>query len=160
MVRDIGPLTLSCGLDASVTVIVGVAVTAVVGVPVIAQLFAVNANPAGRVPPVTVQTYGPVPPVTPTDPVYGAPTMPFGGFDTVSPPVPEETIVRLIGPSAVSCGFEASVTWIVMFDVPTVVGVPVTVQLFGVIVNPAGSVPTVTVQTYGVVPPATGIVAE
>jgi len=34
----------------------------------------------------------------------------------------------------------------VMFDVPAVVGVPLTVQLFGVNVNPAGSVPTVTEQ--------------
>ena len=42
-----------------------------------------------------------------------------------------------------------------MFDVPAVVGVPVTVQLFGVNANPAGRAPTVTEQVYGVVPPVT-----
>src|SRR5882757_9000503 len=64
-------------------------------------------------------------------------------------------MVRLTGPVTLCCGFDASVAWMVMFDVPATVGVPVTVQLFGVNANPAGSVPTVTVQVYGVVPPVT-----
>jgi len=45
-----------------------------------------------------------------------------------------------------------------MFDVPAIVGVPLTVQ--PLIVSPAGSAPTTTVQTYGAVPPVTPIVCE
>jgi hypothetical protein len=47
------------------------------------------------------------------------------------------------------------VTPTVRFDVPAVVGVPLTVQLFGASVSPAGSVPPVIVQVYGPIPPVT-----
>ena len=55
------PLTLCCGFEASVTCSVMVKVPAVVGVPLIVQLFCVN--PAGNVPAVVVQANGAVPPV-------------------------------------------------------------------------------------------------
>ena len=158
MVRDIGPVTLCCGLEASVTFTVRFEIPAIVGVPLTVQPFGASVSPAGSIPPVIVQTYGAVPPATPITWLYGVPTTPFGKLETVSPRDPEETIVRLTGPLTLSCGFELSVTWIVMFDVPAVVGVPLTVQPF--IVRPAGSVPTVTVQVYGAVPPVTGTVAE
>lgn len=81
--------------------------------------------------------------------------VPFGRFVSVSDNPPFGSIVRLTGPLMLCCGFDASVAWMVMFDVPAVVGVPVTVQLFGVNANPAGRAPTVTEQVYGVVPPVT-----
>ena len=67
MVRLIGPVPVFCGTEASVTPTVRFAVPAVVGVPLIVQ--PVSARPVGRVPPVIVQRYGAVPPVTPMVPV-------------------------------------------------------------------------------------------
>jgi len=56
-----GPVTLCCGFEESVTCSVMLEIPAVVGVPLISQLFCVN--PAGRGPTVVVQVYGVVPPV-------------------------------------------------------------------------------------------------
>ena len=86
------------------------------------------------------------------------PTIPFGRLVevSVSVPVVPELIVRLTGPLALCCGFELSVTLTVRFVVPATVGVPLTVH--PVSVNPAGNVPAVIVQAYGVVPPVTSIV--
>ena len=81
------------------------------------------------------------------------PTTPFGRLVRVSVTAPVPVIVRLTGPLTLCCGFDASVAWMVMFDVPAVVGVPLTVQ--PVSVRPAGSAPPVTVQAYGAVPPVT-----
>ena len=58
-----------------------------------------------------------------------------------------------------SCGFEASVTFTVILEIPGVVGVPLMVQPRGVSVNPFGSAPAI-VQVYGVVPPVTRMVAK
>jgi len=133
-----------------VTCSVMLEIPAVVGVPLISQLFCVR--PAGRVPEV-VQVYGVVPPVTGMVAKYGLPTVPFSSF--VNDSVRASVMVRDIGPDTLSCGLEASVTVIVGFAVPCVVGVPVIAQLFGVNANPVGRVPPVTVQTYGPVPPVT-----
>ena len=70
----------------------------------------------------------------------------MGRLVRVSCTAPVPVIVRLTGPLTVCTGFDASVAWMIMFDVPAVVGVPVTVQLFGVNANPAGNVPVVTEQ--------------
>lgn len=82
--------------------------------------------------------------------------MPFGRLVNASCSAAGDT-VRLTGPVAVSAGFELSVACTVMFDVPAVVGVPLTVQLFGASDRPAGSVPAVMAQMYGPVPPLTPI---
>ena len=158
IVRLTGPLTLCCGFDASVAWMVMFEVPAVVGVPVTVQLFGVNVNPAGSVPTVTEQAYGAVPPVTPIVPVYGTPTAPFGRLANVSVRLPGEVIVRLNGPLILCCGFDASVTCAVMFEIPATVGVPLIVQSF--CVNPAGNVPAVIVQVNGAVPPLVRIVAK
>jgi hypothetical protein len=84
--------------------------------------------------------------------------MPFGRLVEVSVSVPVVLglIVRLTGPLTLCCGFELSVTLTVRFVVPAAVGVPLTVH--PVSVRPAGNVPAVIVQAYGVVPPVTSIV--
>ena len=63
----------------------------------------------------------------------------------------------LSGPETVFVGLPESVTITVMFDVPGAVGVPPTVQPLSV--SPAGNVPDVIEQLYGVVPPLASIVA-
>ena len=81
--------------------------------------------------------------------LYGAPTVPFGrgvGEIVNGPPPPLPVIVMLTGLEVVSCGFELSLALTVRFVTPATVGVPLTVQVFGASVNPAGSVPVVMVQ--------------
>jgi len=148
MVRVTGPLVLSAGFELSVTLTVRFAVPGVVGVPVSVQLLGASVNPAGIVPPVTVQVYGAVPPVTPKVPLYGVPVVPLGrvGASVNGPPPPPFVMVMLIGPLVLSCGFELSVTFTLTLEIPAVVGVPLTVQPAGVSVNPAGRVPVVMVQ--------------
>ena len=90
-------------------------------------------RPAGRVPADREQVYGPVPPVTPTVPLYGEPAVAAGGELSVSTAVP------------VFAGFEESITATVRFVVPAAVGVPLTRQL-APRVRPAGSIPPVIVQ--------------
>jgi hypothetical protein len=53
-----------------------------------------------------------------------------------------------------------SVTCTVMLDVPGVVGMPLIAPVDAFNDKPAGNVPTVTAQVYGVVPPAATSVAE
>ena len=69
--------------------------------------------------------------------------------------VPEGSIVIVSGPETVLFGLPESVTITVMFEVPGVVGVPLTVQ--PVSESPAGNVPDVIEQVYGVVPPPASI---
>ena len=156
IVRLTGPLTLCCGFDASVAWMVMSEVPAVVGVPLTVQ--PVSVRPAGKVPFVTVQAYGAVPPVMPIVPVYATPTMPFGRLANVSVKFPGEVIVRLNGPVMLCCGVELSVTCSVMFEIPAAAGVPLIVQPF--CVSPAGNVPAVVVQVNGAVPPVVSIVAK
>ena len=73
--------------------------------------------------------------------------MPLGRVVNVNLTAPLAVIVRLIGPVTLCFGFDASVAITVMFEVPAVVGVPVTVQPFAPSVNPAGNVPPVIAQT-------------
>src|SRR5271170_432307 len=56
----------------------GVAFAAAVGMPAMAPVAAFKAKPAGRVPLVSDQLYGVVPPVAASVAVYGTPTSPFG----------------------------------------------------------------------------------
>jgi len=130
-------------------------IPATVGVPL--TVHPVSANPIGSTPVVTAQLYGPVPPLTPIVPVYGVPTVPFGRLTEVRVSYPGVTIVRLNVPLTLSCGLELSVTWIVRFVIPAIVGVPLTMH--PVSVNPAGRAPVVMLHRYGPVPPVMSIVA-
>jgi len=141
----------------SVAVTLAVVVPAIVGVPVIEQ-FALSVRPAGIVlPAARAQVYGPVPPLTPTEPVYGTLIVPLGG----------EVIVRVVaalividsGPVTVFGGVPESVALTVTVDVPAAVGVPLTRQ-FAPSMRPAGSASAVIAQEYGAVPPVTPIVCE
>jgi hypothetical protein len=66
-------------------------------------------------------------------------------------------MVMLSGPETVLVGLLASVTVTVKLEVPTVVGVPPMTQ--PVSVRPAGRVPVLIEQLYGVVPPLAPMVA-
>ena len=63
----------------------------------------------------------------------------------------------LSGPETVFVGLLASVTVTVKFEVPTAVGVPLMTHPASE--SPAGSVPVVIEQLYGVVPPLAPMVA-
>ena len=82
--------------------------------------------------------------------------MAFGSVpDSVNSPPPPPVMVMLTGPPVVCCGFELSLTLTVRLEVPAVVGIPLTVQLFGASVSPAGSAPVVILQVKGGFPPVT-----
>ncbi len=152
IVRVTVPVVVSfVGKVESVAVTVSVEVPAAVGVPVIAQLLEVR--PAGS--PVIVQVYNPIPPFTPTLPVYGVFTVPFCGDESVNVPAGLELITMVAGPEPVFCGLLPSVAVTVTVVEPAVVGVPVMLQLEAV--RPAGNAPEI-VQVYGAVPPLTPIV--
>ena len=91
--------------------------------------------------------------------LYGTPTVPLGRVEKVSLTAPFAVMVTLRGPVTLCCGFDASVAVTVRFEVPAVVGVPVTAQPFAPSVKPAGRAPLAIEQTYGAVPPVTPIVA-
>ena len=83
-----------------------------------------------------------MPPLTPIVPEYGIFAVPGGGDVSVNDPA--GLIVRLTGPVVVSIGLLESVAITMRFEVPAVVGVPLTRH--PVIFSPAGSVPEVIVQ--------------
>jgi len=72
-------------------------------------------------------------------------TVPLGSVETVS--IKEAgSIVKLTGPTVISCGLLESVAFTVRLTVPATVGVPLTRQPAEVNVRPEGSVPVVIVQ--------------
>lgn len=85
VVVSVSPVVaVSAGLLASVTLKVsGVPDTATVGVPVIAPVDAFSESPAGKLPLVSDQAYGVVPPVAVRVAEYGVPTCPFGSEGVV-----------------------------------------------------------------------------
>ena len=87
---------------------------------------------------------------------YGTPTMATGNV-AARLNVPDGAITIDSGPETVLVGLLESVTVTVMFEVPGVVGVPLTVQPFSE--SPAGKVPELMEQLYGVVPPLAPIAA-
>jgi hypothetical protein len=140
-VRVTGPVVIATGLLVSVAFTVRFEVPATDGVPLTTQ-FVID-NPAGSVPLVMVHEYGEVPPFTPMVPLYGVPTVAFGGEVRVRVIVAGST-VRLTGPVVVSTVGLESVALTVRFAVPATVGVPLTTQ--PEIERPAGSTPAVMVQ--------------
>jgi hypothetical protein len=83
--------------------------------------------------------------VTPIVELYGTSTVPFGNVEIVSAS-DAGSIVKLTGPTVVSCGLLESVAFTVRFTVPATVGVPLTRQPAAVSVRPAGSVPVTIMQ--------------
>lgn len=153
-----GPVVVATGLLESVafTVITVVGGTAVVGVPVMTHA-APSVSPAGKVPAVMVQLYGAAPPETPMVPVYGTLTVAAGGLLRVSVGAAGR-IVSPTGPVVDSTGLLESVAFTLRMTESATVGVPLTTQLADS-VSPAGSVPAVSEQPYGAVPPLTPMVA-
>lgn len=151
MVTVMVPDPFCGGLPLSVTETIPVLVPGPVGVPVTVQ-SALRVRPAGRLPDVSLQVYGPVPPKTGTLPVYVDPVVPDGSVPPTDS-VPE-VIVMLSGPVTELAGFAESVACTETVLVPATVGVPVTAQ-FAARVKPVGSVPEASEQLYGPVPPDT-----
>jgi hypothetical protein len=112
-----------------------------VGVPL--TMHPESERPAGSVPAVITQEYGDVPPATPMVAVKGIPTVALGSEESVSVTAAGDT-VRLTGPVIVETGLLESITLTTRFDVPGVVGMPLTMQ--PLITSPAGSVPEMIVQ--------------
>ena len=135
---------------ASVTCTVNDVVAAVVGVPEITPVDATRLNPAGNEPELIDQVYGVVPPLACSVLEYVAPTVP-----------PDNDVVVTVGGCTatvilntfVPALFAASVTCAVNDMVPDVVGVPEITPVDATRLNPAGSVPALTLQLYGAVPP-------
>jgi hypothetical protein len=86
--------------------------------------------------------------------VYGTPTVAIGNA-AVRLRVPDGLMVIVSDCETVFVGLLESVTVTVTVDEPGVVGVPLTVQ--PVRMSPAGRVPVLIEQLYGVVPPLASI---
>jgi hypothetical protein len=138
-------ITLCCGEVESVTLKVkGVAVTAAVGIPLIAPVAGFNVNPAGSVPEFSTQAYGSVPPVAVSANVYGEFTTPLGRAAVVI--TSGDMIVSVRGGVVVAdcCGVPESVTLNVNGVAEAAAeGVPLITPVVGFNVNPAGSVPAI-----------------
>ena len=140
------------GLPASVACTVNVLVPAVVGMPVTAQLLP-NARPAGSEPESTEQVYGAVPPVMVMLAAYGTCTVPLGSVPvTIVRDPPDDAVLIFSVRFSVAVAFAASLTCAVNVDVPAAVGVPERTPVAERL-SPAGSVPLVMLQLYGLVPP-------
>src|SRR5580700_10808101 len=105
---------------ASVTFTVKLDVPAAVGVPDNAPVEAPSVIPSGRLPPLTDQAYGPVPPETANVVEYAVFTSPDDGAGKDSDGA--ATTVSVVG--SVADWPLASVTITVKLDVPAAVGVP------------------------------------
>src|SRR4029077_11302824 len=134
-------------------------VPAVVGVPEITPVDATRLNPAGNVPALTLQLYGVVPPLACSIVEYAVPAVPPGN----------DVLVTVGGCAAAATAilkafvpvlFAASFTCTVNDAVPAVVGVPEITPVDATRLNPAGNVPALTLQLYGVVPPLACSVVE
>jgi hypothetical protein len=145
IVRLSVPLTLSCGIELSVTLTVRFVTPAAVGVPLIVHVFAVRLRPAGNTPPPMLHRYGPVPPITSITALYGNPIVPFGRLVNGKLNATGATTSVTV-PDAVCFGVPESVTPTVNVPVPATVGVPLITHPPAPSVNPAGNVPAVMLQ--------------
>ncbi len=123
--------------------------TIVVGVPVITPLEGSSVSPGGKAPAETVQAYGVVPP-TATAP-----------WNTQHPRKVPCVIVNDRVAVLICAGLPESVT-LKLSEAPATaaVGVPVMAPVAVFSDNPAGNIPLVSDQVYGVVPPDAVSVAE
>ena len=137
---------------ASVTCTVNDAVAAVVGVPEITPVDATRLNPAGNEPELIDQVYGVVPPLACKVVEYVVPTVPPGSAVVVTVGGCAAAATAMLK-AFVPVLFTASVTCTVNDVVAAVVGVPEITPVDATRLNPAGSVPALTLQLYGAVPP-------
>jgi hypothetical protein len=144
---------------ASVTCTVNDAVPAVVGVPEIAPVDATRLNPAGNVPALTLQVNGVVPPLACSVVEYAVPAVPPGSDVVVTVGGCGAAATAMLN-AFVPVLFAASFTCTVKETVPVVVGVPEITPVDATRFNPAGNVPALTLQPYGVVPPLACSVVE
>ena len=119
------------------------AVPAVVGVPVICPVELFSERPAGKEPKVTDHVYGVVPPLACSVVAYAVPVVPPGSDDVVTNGGCAATAMLN---AFVPVLFAASFTCTVNDTVPAVVGVPEITPVDATKLNPAGSVPALTLQ--------------
>ena len=134
----------------SVTFTVNMAVPAAVGAPLMTPA-ALKFSPAGSAPAPIDQANGPVPPETANVCEYAAPKTAFGSGEAVVIDG-AELIVNVN--AFVGAAPAASVALTVKFDVPAVVGVPLSTPA-ALIFKPAGRAPALTDHVNGAVPPET-----
>jgi hypothetical protein len=144
---------------ASFTCTVNDTVPVVVGVPEIAPVDATRLNPVGRVPAITLQLYGVVPPLACSAAEYAVPTVPPDNDVVVTAGGCAAAVTAILS-AFVPVLFAASVTCTVNDTVPAVVGVPEITPVDAIRLSPVGNVPAVTLQLYGVVPPLACNVVE
>src|ERR1035437_5012985 len=139
MVSGRGFVSLCIGVLASVTWNVGVAVPAVVGVPLITPVEGFNVKPVGKFPD-NCQVVAPVPPVEVSVCEYGTPTIPsLSAVVVIFSGGIWDTIVTIA--VAVCGGAPESVTLNVRVADPAADGVPLTTPVAALNVKPTGSVP-------------------
>ena len=136
-------------LFASVTLTVKLLVPAIVGVPLITPVDVLRLNPAGRLPVAILQTYGVLPPAATSVCVYDRLTVPSDKEDVVI----DNAEYIVIDNAWVAVAPLLSVTCTVKLLVPATVGVPLITPADALRERPAGSVPTVILHIYGVLPP-------
>ncbi len=145
----------------TVTVKLSVPVKVPLGVPEITPVVPFKVRPVGKLPVVTAQVYGGTPPVA-CSWVCGYVVLitPAGNDAVVMVNAGGAFTVKVIAWLAdIFAAVEESVTWkVTELPLPAPVGVPlITPALLKL--NPAGRVPAVTVQVYGLVPPDSASVA-
>ena len=140
----------------SVTFKVNPTFPAVVGVPVIAPVFALRPRPAGSGPGDNDHVYGCAPPVATAVCEYATLTSPSAS-DVV---VIDGAATMLIDSALVADAPTLSVTFNVNPTGPAVVGVPVIAPVLALRLSPAGSGPGDRDHVYGAVPPVAAAVCE
>jgi len=133
-------------------------VPAAVGVPEITPVLAASVSPAGKLPCAMLHVYGFVPLVAASVAEYAVPTVPPPRLVVVMRTMSAMYTTMLS--ACVTLWLALSTTITVKFDVAAVVGLPEITPVLAFSVNPAGSVPALTLHVSGVVPPVAPTVAE
>jgi len=142
---------LAVGVSASVTVTVKFVVPEAVGVPEITPVAPFKINPAGKLPVVTAQLYGVMPPVAcKVVFAYPEPTTPTGSEAEVVVTLNAATVIVILNAwiAVLPLGVSESVTVTVKLTGPVVVpvGVPEITPVAAFKVRPEGRLPVVTAQ--------------
>jgi hypothetical protein len=148
------------GLQLSVTVTPSGYAPVAAGVPLMTPLDA-RLNPAGRLPELTDQAYGAVPPAAVSVALYEEAAAALGSaLVLMTSGGTGDTTVRLNVVVAVCCGFPRSITVIPNVNAPETVGVPEITPVHDERLNPAGRAPDVIDQRKLGVPPDAVSVCE
>jgi hypothetical protein len=138
----------------SVTVAVKFDVPVAVGVPEIMPVVAARVSPAGSVPAVIDHVYPGVPPFAVMGFEYAVPTAPEGSVALIANAGGAVVVTAIESWTDFVCtGLPVSVAFAVKLAVPVAVGVPEMTPDADASVSPAGRLPAVIDQAYGVVPP-------